>query len=39
MGYHINAQLQKHTELCKSWSVYLLLPLVMVWISLGLNTS
>jgi hypothetical protein len=30
----LNAQLQKHTKLCKTWSVYLLLPLVMVWISL-----
>jgi hypothetical protein len=30
----LNAQLQKHTELCKTWSVYLLLLLVMVWISL-----
>jgi hypothetical protein len=35
----LNAHLQYHTELCKTWSVYLLLLLVMVWISLGLDTS
>jgi hypothetical protein len=39
MGYHINAHLQYHTELCKTWSVYLLLLLVMVWISLESDTS
>jgi hypothetical protein len=35
----LNAHLQYHTELCKTWSVYLLLLLVLVWISLGLDTS
>jgi hypothetical protein len=34
-----NAHLQGHTKLCKTLGVYLLLLLVVVWISLEVDTS